>query len=143
MGKITNESQLMHASDRFLWVEECSLQTHSALGQTFGEADNAWDMYSGSPSVSPTQPFLTAAWLDSPAAFHGTSSTFNFADGHAESHKWISGLVVAFANSMNPDKYANIGGASSSALRLMRPQLICITLPATFQPQSIRDLAIG
>jgi prepilin-type N-terminal cleavage/methylation domain-containing protein len=112
-GTITRESQLLHPSDRFLWVEESASQQKTALGQTFGENFNAWDQYTGSPDVTPTQPFFTAAWVDSPAAFHGANSTFSFSDGHAESHKWISGLVIAFANSMDPAKYSNIGGPSS------------------------------
>jgi hypothetical protein len=34
-------------------------------------------------------------------------------DGHAESHKWLSKLVIDFANSLSPSKYYNIGGGSS------------------------------
>jgi prepilin-type N-terminal cleavage/methylation domain-containing protein len=114
-GTITKESQLLHPSDRFLWVEECASQQNTALGQTFGENHNAWDMFTGSPNVTPTQPFFTAAWVDSPAAFHGANSTFNFADGHAESHKWISGSVIAYANSMNPNKYPNTPPGTEAA----------------------------
>ena len=103
---ITKESQLLHPSDRFLWVEECASQQLTAHGQTFGENQRTWDVNSGTPSLN----FTDAVWGDSPAAFHGANSTFNFADGHAESHKWLSGAVVAFANSMNPNKYETTGG---------------------------------
>ena len=103
---ITKGTQIMHPSDRFLWVEECSSQQVTAHGQTFGENQRTWDLNSGTPSLN----FADAVWGDSPAAFHGANSTFNFADGHAESHKWLSGAVVAFANSMNPDKYETTGG---------------------------------
>jgi prepilin-type processing-associated H-X9-DG protein len=114
LGTITKQSQLIHPSDRFLWVEECASQQFTQYGLSFAENQHAWDMYPGSPSVTPASPFVTAAWVDSPAAYHGVNSTFSFADGHAESHKWISGLVVNFANSMNPSKYSNVGGASSA-----------------------------
>ena len=100
-GYITKTTQLVHASDRFLWVEECSSQEVTSHGQTFGENQRTWDMREGTPSLS----FADALWGDSPAAFHGNNSSFNFADGHAEAHKWLSGAVIAFANSMNPDKY--------------------------------------
>jgi prepilin-type N-terminal cleavage/methylation domain-containing protein len=114
-GTITKESQLLHPSDRFLWVEESASQQKTALGQTFGENLNAWDQFTGSPNVTPTQPFFTAAWVDSPAAFHGANSTFNFGDGHAETHKWLSGSVIAYANSMNPNKYPNTPPGTEAA----------------------------
>ena len=38
---------------------------------------------------------------DAPAAFHITSANFNFCDGKAESHKWLNGATIAFANAMN------------------------------------------
>jgi prepilin-type N-terminal cleavage/methylation domain-containing protein/prepilin-type processing-associated H-X9-DG protein len=113
---ITRQSQLSHPSDRFLWVEECSSQQKSLYGLTFGENIHTWDMSPGAANIGPS-PFYTAQWLDSPAAFHGHNSTFSFADGHAESRKWLSGLVITFANSMDPDKYSNLNpsGAGTAA----------------------------
>jgi len=110
LGTITKQSQLRHASDRFLWVEECGSQ--SPAGVAYIENQHAWDMKPGSPSLPPS-PFFTASWVDSPAAFHGNNSTFSFADGHSESHKWLNQLVINFANSLDPNKYYNIGGAGS------------------------------
>ena len=40
-------------------------------------------------------------WEDLPASFHGKRTNFSFADGHAESHKWINTGGSA-ANSGNP-----------------------------------------
>jgi prepilin-type N-terminal cleavage/methylation domain-containing protein len=108
---ISKRSQVLHASDRFLWVEECSSQQITYGGQTYGENQYTWDMNGGNPALN----FADAIWGDSPAAFHGNNSTFNFADGHAESHKWLSAAVVAFANSMNPKKGAWYGGAEAAA----------------------------
>jgi prepilin-type processing-associated H-X9-DG protein len=34
------------------------------------------------------------AWIDPFAIFHGTSSTIAFADGHTESHRWITEGVI-------------------------------------------------
>jgi prepilin-type processing-associated H-X9-DG protein len=110
LGKITKQSQVLHASERFLWVEECGSQ--SPAGSSYLENQHAWDMHPGSPSLPPS-PFFTASWVDSPAAFHGANSTFSFVDGHAEAHKWVNQLVLDFANSLSPSKYYNIGGASS------------------------------
>ena len=36
-------------------------------------------------------------WVDPFAIFHGSVSTFSFADGHAESHKWVSGDTIKAA----------------------------------------------
>lgn len=108
---ITKKSQVMHTSDRFLWVEECASQEVTAHGQTFGENQRTWDMREGTPALN----FVDALWGDSPAAFHGANSTFNFADGHAESRKWLSGSVITFANSMNPNKYAKTPPGTEAA----------------------------
>jgi len=110
-GFISRRTQLMHASERFIFVEECDSQTVSVKGITTGENVRTWDMNGGTPSLN----FSDAQWGDSPAAFHGTSSTFNFADGHAEARKWLSGSVVAFANSMNDKKFIITGGAEGNA----------------------------
>ncbi len=110
LGTITKLSQVIHSSDRFVWIEECGSQ--SPGGVPYFENQHAWDMKPGSPTLPPS-PFFTASWVDSPAAFHGDNSTFSFADGHAEAHKWVNSLVINFANSLDPNKYYNIGGASS------------------------------
>ena len=53
--------------------------------------------------------------VDSPAAFHVTSSTFSFADGHATSRRWINGATVTYAASMDAGKYSNPPSAASTA----------------------------
>ena len=32
-------------------------------------------------------------WVHLPASYHGGAANFSFADGHAESHRWQSGLI--------------------------------------------------
>jgi len=113
-GSITKQIQVMHPSDRFLWVEESASQQITAFGQTFVDPDGAWDMHPGGPNIG-ASPFATAAWIDSPAAFHGTSSTFAFVDGHVEPHKWLVGLTINFANDMSPSKYSNLNPSGSGA----------------------------
>ena len=36
-------------------------------------------------------------WVDPFAIFHGTVSTFSFADGHVESHKWVDRQTIKAA----------------------------------------------
>jgi len=90
---ITKTTQIMHTSERILWVEECDPR-----GDNFG----SWDFRPGSPQDGfQTQ---TPSWIDSPAAFHGNASTFNFADGHAEAHQWVNGSTLYFATSLDQNK---------------------------------------
>jgi prepilin-type processing-associated H-X9-DG protein len=89
---ITKATQIRHTSDRILWVEECDSR---------GDNEGSWEMN------NPSGDNVTWVFYDSPASYHGTSSTFNFADGHAESRKWLSGAVVAYAASMDPNKYSD------------------------------------
>ena len=110
-GFIMKSTQVLHASERFLWVEECDSQQITVGGQQCGENVRTWDMTVGSPALN----FANARWGDSPAAYHGNSSTFNYVDGHAEARRWVSGEVIAFANSMNPSKFTITGGAEGNA----------------------------
>ena len=106
-GFLTKATQLLRPSDRFLWVEECCSITISVRGINATDNIRTWDIDSGDPANN----FSTARWGDSPAAFHGNNSTFNFADGHVEAHRWLNSSVIAFANSMNSGKYLISGGA--------------------------------
>jgi prepilin-type processing-associated H-X9-DG protein len=112
-GTITKLTQVLHPSDRFVWVEECASQQYG--NPSYGENNGSWEMSPGSPAITAAQPFAFARWVDSPAAFHGQNSTFAFVDGHVETHRWISGYVIAFANSMDYRKYINTGNAQNLA----------------------------
>ena len=67
--------------------------------------------------------FIDATIIDSQAAFHGTSSTFNFADGHVEAHKWLDSVMIKYAKSMDSNKYSNTpnyGSAPNDTLFLAK-----------------------
>ena len=81
---------LARPSDKFVWAEGADMR---------GENVGSWAMTSYGTAANN---FTDATFGDSPAAFHVTSSSFPFADGHAESHKWIDGATIAFANDLNP-----------------------------------------
>jgi prepilin-type processing-associated H-X9-DG protein len=79
-------TDIQHHSQRILWVEG---------EDNRGENVGSWSM--SNLGAGPT--YASAQFEDTPAAFHGgTTATFNFADGHAESHKWMSSATIAFAN---------------------------------------------
>ena len=93
-GTYTKRSQLQHPSDRFVWMEGADMR---------GENEGSWDMSSyGTAAAFPA--WSDAKFGDSPAAFHITSMCLNFADGHAEAHKWLDGSTIAFAASVNTGK---------------------------------------
>lgn len=74
-------SSILHTSDRIIWVEE-----NDQRGDNFG----AWAFF-----YSATTPI----WGDDIANFHGTGSSFGFADGHSENHRWMLGDTISMANS--------------------------------------------
>jgi prepilin-type N-terminal cleavage/methylation domain-containing protein len=71
-GSITKQTQIMHPSERFLWVEECASQTQTAFGQTFGINQGTWEMHPGGPNIGPS-PFLLPHGLTHPQHFTATT----------------------------------------------------------------------
>ena len=92
---LVKQSAVTHPSERFLWVEE---------NDPRGENHSSWAMHPGTPTS-----FSDASFVDSVAAWHGGTSTFSWADGHSESHKWIDQPTLTFALSNDPPKYFNSG----------------------------------
>jgi prepilin-type N-terminal cleavage/methylation domain-containing protein len=81
---IYKESQIIHPSARFVWIEEADPRFNSA-SPPFAENLGSFIMSIGTPPS-----FNNAAWMDYPAVNHGAKSTLNFVDGHAEGHKWLN-----------------------------------------------------
>ena len=92
---LTRVSDIHHPSDKFVFVEE---------NDPRGQNEGTWVM---NVSGNAANHWTGTTILDSPAAFHGTSSTFSWADGHAFSRRWLSGVTLAYAASMNTSKYNN------------------------------------
>ena len=88
----TKQAGIVHPSQRYLWIEE---------NDPRGENEGAWVL--GNAGTAPT--FTDATFEDSVASWHGSDSTFSWADGHAENHRWEDGATVAYALNMNPNKY--------------------------------------
>jgi prepilin-type N-terminal cleavage/methylation domain-containing protein len=95
---LTKESAIHRPSDIILWVEE---------NDPRGENEGSWDFF-------PSPPYPVSSFEDSPAVFHGQSSTFNYADGHAELHKWVDAVTIAYSASMNPNKYVSYPPAAKT-----------------------------
>jgi prepilin-type N-terminal cleavage/methylation domain-containing protein/prepilin-type processing-associated H-X9-DG protein len=99
---IKKQATLLHPSERYLWVEE---------NDPRGENKGAWVLNKvGTPTANP--PFSDASMEDSTANWHGSTSTFSFADGHAENHKWLDGPTLVFASSMIYGKASQAAGSA-------------------------------
>jgi prepilin-type N-terminal cleavage/methylation domain-containing protein/prepilin-type processing-associated H-X9-DG protein len=88
---ITKQSAIMHPSARFLWVEE---------NDPRGESVGGWVILATSPPN-----WAGSSFVDGPAAWHGGTSTFSWADGHVENHKWLDSKTVTYALLMEPGKW--------------------------------------
>ena len=102
---INTRTQLLHPSERILWVEE-----NDPRGENWG----TWVLnFYGSAAND----FAGTTFIDSPAVFHGTSSTFSWADGHATSRRWLDSATIKYAADSAPSgsKYGSPPPAASTA----------------------------
>jgi prepilin-type processing-associated H-X9-DG protein len=93
---ITKQSAILRPSARYLWVEE---------NDPRGEGVGGWVINAQNPSS-----WTGSGFVDGPAAWHGETSTFSWADGHVENHKWLDSTTVTFALSMEPLKWQSPPG---------------------------------
>jgi len=93
---ITKQSAILHPDARFLWVEE---------NDPRGESVGGWVINAQNPSS-----WAGSGFVDGPAAWHGGTSTFSWADGHVVNHKWLDSTTVTFALSMKPQKWQSPPG---------------------------------
>lgn len=96
---ITKESQIRRPSAGMLWIEE---------NDTHPTGENAGSWLVGDPGTA-ANGYAGASLRDSTAIFHGNSSTFNFADGHAESRRWKDAAMIEFS------RLGNIVGSAPNA----------------------------
>jgi prepilin-type N-terminal cleavage/methylation domain-containing protein/prepilin-type processing-associated H-X9-DG protein len=92
--RLYKQSAFVTPSERFVWIEE-----NDPRGENLG----SWIMNQGNPATD----FKGAGLIDSTAVFHGNASTFNFADGHAESRKWVDPVMIKYSASMDPNKFGS------------------------------------
>jgi len=87
-------TSIVNPTSRFVWAEE---------NDPRGENVGSWIMAQGNPANG----FTGASLVDSTANFHGNASTFNFADGHAESKKWVDAALIKYSSSMDQNKFSS------------------------------------
>jgi prepilin-type processing-associated H-X9-DG protein len=72
------QAEITDAASTFIFIEEADPRNYN---------NGTWALNSS-----------TFAWVDPFAVFHGNWSTFSFADGHAEGHKWLEGSTIKAAS---------------------------------------------
>jgi prepilin-type N-terminal cleavage/methylation domain-containing protein len=95
-----------HPSNRNVFVEENDPRTISQAGFTFGENRGPWE-FRNPPSPAFVPPYSNEPFWDSPAVYHVIASTFSFADGHAQSRRWLDASTISYAASMNTGKFSS------------------------------------
>jgi prepilin-type N-terminal cleavage/methylation domain-containing protein/prepilin-type processing-associated H-X9-DG protein len=94
---LSRRPHLMHPAERILWMEE-----NDPRGENWG----TWviDLHG-----TVTDDFAGTTFVDSPAVFHGSSSTFSWADGHSSSRRWLNAATIKYAGDSDPggSKYSS------------------------------------
>jgi prepilin-type N-terminal cleavage/methylation domain-containing protein len=77
------------------FIKNSDIRQHSETMVFVEESDHrGWNRGAWEMSVTlPASPQNTST-VDPFSVFHGTSSTFGFADGHGDTHKWISPRII-------------------------------------------------
>lgn len=93
------QTDIKHPSNAFIWLEENDPRSQSAGPYAVFENQNSWELVATGSWPPPT-------WYDGPAAFHQTSETFSYADGHAENHRWMDPATITLGNNRNGSRPA-------------------------------------
>lgn len=101
-GSYTKLAQITSAALTLVFIEDCD-----SRGYNNGSWTVTWT--GGTPRFT---------WTDVPAMYHGNIGTFGFADGHAESHKWLDPVIIdagkrVATGSVNPGSGLLSGAATS------------------------------
>jgi prepilin-type N-terminal cleavage/methylation domain-containing protein len=118
---IFKRRDLFHPSSRVLWMEE---------NDPRGENEGSWEF-----TLPPPGPpnYNGREFVDSPAAFHGPNSSFNYADGHATSRRWLDKATVAYATSMDVNKYYD-GKAPTATTAPHDSLFVATAYPFSYNP---------
>lgn len=104
---ITRMSEIRNAPHYYVFVEE------EGSGATYGENDGGWRLFFG---LANNRIADIDSWMfnDPLASFHNESSTFGFADGHAERHTWTDRRTLDFIETAAEETYPLAGMRTAS-----------------------------
>lgn len=81
----TKFTQMTWASSTMMFIEDANSTPPNSSSGSLGYNNGTWVVNWGGSSFG---------WVDPIPVFHGSVSTFSFADGHVESHKWLNGEII-------------------------------------------------
>lgn len=96
-SKISKISEFISPGNKVVFLEET-------------ETEYAWNNRTWNMSLSLSNP----AWVDPFAILHNGSSTFGYADGHADRHKWVDDVTIEMAEEGKKNASAKLPDGSSS-----------------------------
>ncbi len=88
-SEISKMSEFVSPGNKIVFLEETERQA--------GWNDRGWNL-----DMNPSSPI----WIDPVAVLHNNSSTFAFADGHADKHKWVNEMTIEMAEAGEKDRSA-------------------------------------
>jgi prepilin-type N-terminal cleavage/methylation domain-containing protein len=100
---ITKRAQLLHPSNKLLFVEENDPR------------DENWGTWVLNVNGTAANYWAGTIFVDSPAVFHVSASTFSWTDGHASPRRWLDSATIAYAGSMDPNKYSSLPTPTATA----------------------------
>ncbi len=116
---VTQMNEIPNPAKKYVFVEEADTRGYNI----------------GSWIINPGSGFK-GRWIDAPAIFHNNASTFGFADGHAELHKWVDPRTIKIAEIDDPgDKFNNKHVGSRD--------FAWASLHYAFDPEEYKDLFGG
>lgn len=96
-SKISKVSEFVNSGSKIVFLEET-------------ETEYAWNNRTWNMSLSLSSP----AWVDPFAILHNNSSTFAYADGHADRHKWVDEVTIEMAKEGKKNASAKLSDGSPS-----------------------------
>ena len=95
--------EMLYSSKTFAFMEDADYRNYNV---------GCWNVNVSMAGGSPT---IVWAGTDPVAMYHGNISTCTFADGHAESHKWLDRVTVAAGNNAANAIAASLVGLSPTS----------------------------
>jgi prepilin-type N-terminal cleavage/methylation domain-containing protein/prepilin-type processing-associated H-X9-DG protein len=100
-------SEVKRAPNYYVFVEE----EHN--GSRYGENEGGWHLPCAG-SLNDLDNPSSWTFYDPLASYHNKSSTFGFADGHAERHRWMDKRTLTFINANSDDPSSHSGIQTTS-----------------------------
>jgi prepilin-type N-terminal cleavage/methylation domain-containing protein len=101
VGVYLKTTEITSPSMTFIFIEDAD-----SHGYNRGTWVITWNTQMNNPGMPGT-----FTWSDPPAMYHGNIDTFAFADGHAETHKWMDATIIQHGTQAAQGVSSVVGGS--------------------------------